>query len=203
MRYITANTTIPIPRIHDIGVHNSGLRSILMDYIDSHTLQDAWSDMIPSQKVFVAEQLHGYVLQLRELKPCADLSHGKNHLNIHSLDFNTNPERQIRLNEQLFTKMAPFIPDIIQPYASRKRKDNLVFTHGDLAPRNILVDDQGHVTAILDWEYAGWYPEWSEAVKAYQFCNDVPGWKAYLSAILPPDHEAEFMAVAFATHCSR
>ena len=32
----------------------------------------------------------------------------------------------------------------------------LVFTHADLAPRNILVEG-GHVTAIFDWEDAGWY----------------------------------------------
>jgi thiamine kinase-like enzyme len=31
----------------------------------------------------------------------------------------------------------------------------VVFTHGDLAARNILVRD-GHIVAILDWEFAGW-----------------------------------------------
>lgn len=45
-------------------------------------------------------------------------------------------------------------------------------THGDLHPRNIMVfwedDDKGsagaargiRVTAVLDWEFAGWYPEY-------------------------------------------
>jgi aminoglycoside phosphotransferase (APT) family kinase protein len=204
MRYIATLTTIPVPRVYDIGVHSSGLKSIAMDYIDGVTLQDAWSNMIPSQKILVAEQLRGYIFQLRELKSCPEsTSLGNRSLDIYSLHSTTNPEGQTRFSEQIFTRMTPLIPDILQPYAPSKRKDKLVFTHGDLAPRNILVDDQGNVTAILDWEYAGWYPQWWEAVKAYQFCNDVPGWKAYLSAILPPDHETEYMAVAFATQSFR
>ncbi|KAF9065849.1 kinase-like domain-containing protein, partial [Rhodocollybia butyracea] len=32
-----------------------------------------------------------------------------------------------------------------------------VFSHGDLVPENILVHD-GHISGIIDWEYAGWYP---------------------------------------------
>lgn len=79
----------------------------------------------------------------------------------------------------------------------------MVFTHGDLAPRNILVDAHGHVTAVLDWELAGWQPEWCETVRAYTFCNDIPGWTAYLSAVFPPDHATEYMAVAFARHMKR
>jgi hypothetical protein len=34
--------------------------------------------------------------------------------------------------------------------------------------RNILVDENNdyQVTAILDWEFAGWYPEWWEYFRA-------------------------------------
>lgn len=32
-----------------------------------------------------------------------------------------------------------------------------VFSHGDLGPSNIMVED-GHVVGIIDWEQAGWYP---------------------------------------------
>jgi aminoglycoside phosphotransferase (APT) family kinase protein len=204
MRYIAANTTIPVPHVYDIGVHSNGLKSIVMDHINGLTLHDAWSNMIPSQKILVAEQIRGYILQLRELKPHSEsTSLRSRNQGIYSLNYFPNPEHQTQLNEQLFARMTPLVPDILQPYAPPNRKDKLVFTHGDLAPRNIVVDGEAHVTAILDWEYAGWYPQWWEAVKAYQFCNDVPGWKAYLSAILPPDHEMEYMAVAFAAHSSR
>lgn len=32
-----------------------------------------------------------------------------------------------------------------------------VFSHGDLGPSNIMVED-GHIAGIIDWEQAGWYP---------------------------------------------
>lgn len=35
------------------------------------------------------------------------------------------------------------------------RDYRVVFGHGDLAPWNIVVED-GHLTGIIDWEFAGW-----------------------------------------------
>lgn len=64
---------------------------------------------------------------------------------------------------------------------SAMRDDHrLIMTHGDLHPRNIMVkwevDGRGsapdqteskiRVTAPLDWELSGWYPEHWEFVKA-------------------------------------
>ncbi|KAF5366001.1 hypothetical protein D9758_006693 [Tetrapyrgos nigripes] len=36
-------------------------------------------------------------------------------------------------------------------------KDSVVWTHTDLAMRNVMVQN-GRVTGIVDWEDAGWYP---------------------------------------------
>ncbi|EIW65286.1 kinase-like protein, partial [Trametes versicolor FP-101664 SS1] len=34
-----------------------------------------------------------------------------------------------------------------------------MFSHGDLVPENIMVDEaSGTITSIIDWERAGWYP---------------------------------------------
>jgi hypothetical protein len=39
----------------------------------------------------------------------------------------------------------------------------LVFTHHDLAPRNLLLDKACRLW-LVDWEYAGWYPQpWEQA----------------------------------------
>ncbi|KZT54828.1 kinase-like protein [Calocera cornea HHB12733] len=38
------------------------------------------------------------------------------------------------------------------------------FVHGDLNPRNILADDEGNLTGVIDWECAGYMPEhWDPA----------------------------------------
>ncbi|CDM34173.1 Protein kinase-like domain [Penicillium roqueforti FM164] len=192
MRYISENTAIPIPHVHETQIHDGGAKSILMDYIEGQTLQDAWSSMIPSQKMSVAQELRGYVQQLRGLKrePLEPFSHKHIYM-----------RRPVYLDEYLFSRLRTSVPDLLLNCTGNKwPEDKLVFTHGDLAPRNILVDDHGHVTAVLDWELSGWQPEWCETVRAYTFCNDIPGWTAYLSAVFPPGDATEYMAVAFARH---
>lgn len=37
-----------------------------------------------------------------------------------------------------------------------------VFTHADIAPRNIMVDEHYRISGIIDWETAGWYPDYWE-----------------------------------------
>ena len=45
---------------------------------------------------------------------------------------------------------------------------SVYFTHGDLNPANIMVSGTPgsyKVSGIIDWEQAGWYPEWWEYSK--------------------------------------
>jgi hypothetical protein len=64
----------------------------------------------------------------------------------------------------------------------------IVFTHADFSPRNILIEG-GRVTAILDWEYAGWYPEHKEYIQAFRYVRPMPDGPEYLACILPPRYE--------------
>ena len=52
------------------------------------------------------------------------------------------------------------------------------FTHGDLTPRNIIIKD-GKIQAIVDWEFAGWYPEHFEYVKFFECKTDCKDWKNF------------------------
>lgn len=41
--------------------------------------------------------------------------------------------------------------------------EEYVFNHGDLSQHNVLVDPTSlKITAIIDWEYAGFFPEYFE-----------------------------------------
>lgn len=42
----------------------------------------------------------------------------------------------------------------------------LVLVHGDFQAHNILIDDEGQITGLIDWEYGGWYPAWVETFPA-------------------------------------
>ena len=54
----------------------------------------------------------------------------------------------------------------------------VVFTHGDLNRHNIMVGPDGHVCGIIDWESAGWLPDY---------------WEVSVTAILPRRHWGQFM----------
>ena len=58
------------------------------------------------------------------------------------------------------------------------------FTHGDLVPRNIIVRD-GRVAAIIDWAFAGWYPEYWEFTKAHYDFPPGQDWLGYVRQALP------------------
>ncbi|KMU85035.1 hypothetical protein CIHG_02818 [Coccidioides immitis H538.4] len=60
------------------------------------------------------------------------------------------------------------VPKVI----SCSHKHRIVFTHGDFKAHNILVDDDGHLSGFLDWESAGWYPEYWEFTTAMRFGKD-------------------------------
>ncbi|KAL4936580.1 hypothetical protein BDV06DRAFT_216562 [Aspergillus oleicola] len=58
------------------------------------------------------------------------------------------------------------------------RSSQTVFTHADIAPRNIMIDDAGKVTGVVDWEAAGWYPDcWEYAqILRPSLRGDWPKW---------------------------
>ncbi|KAF7712233.1 Aminoglycoside phosphotransferase [Penicillium ucsense] len=64
------------------------------------------------------------------------------------------------------------------------RSERSVFTHADIAPRNVMVDEQNKITGILDWESAGWYPDYWEYAQILRpaFCGD---WSVWMEKTAP------------------
>lgn len=64
----------------------------------------------------------------------------------------------------------------------------ITFTHGDLLPWNVMVKN-GQITAIVDWENAGWFPSNWDELKSYTgYPDDHPlgdCWRKYLAEIFP------------------
>ena len=65
--------------------------------------------------------------------------------------------------------------------------DRIVLTHGDLVPRNILVKN-GRIVGIIDWEMAGFYPEYWEYAKGHLYASFDHPWmrENVLDKVLDP-----------------
>ncbi|KAF9062652.1 kinase-like domain-containing protein [Rhodocollybia butyracea] len=74
-----------------------------------------------------------------------------------------------------------------------------IFSHGDLVPENILVHD-GHISGIIDWEYAGWYPYFWNAYIALRRPFVDSQWKKMIrNTMVTYNREREVFSDVYAT----
>ncbi|KAH9855223.1 hypothetical protein C2E23DRAFT_724963 [Lenzites betulinus] len=88
----------------------------------------------------------------------------------------------------------PYKPS--SPFASLlarlPRNARVHLVHGDLLPRNILVNGST-ITAILDWEFAGFYPDFWEYVRMHHRAFGSPGWDYVLARLFPGPYQEELV----------
>jgi hypothetical protein len=67
------------------------------------------------------------------------------------------------VNEDEFNKtlQTPALPGITHSSGHK-----IVFTHGDINMRNVMVHN-GRISGIIDWENAGWFPDYWEYTKIH------------------------------------
>jgi aminoglycoside phosphotransferase (APT) family kinase protein len=200
LRFIAENTTIPVPKVHDVRWEDSQVVAITMDYMPGKRLDEAWDSLDSNQRLSVANELHSYINQLRELKGeyIGAVDRGKAVIG-RRISLECGPfDSEQQFNEFILGDIVQSAPELLQHYAKHALIDNheIVFTHSDISPRNILVEG-GHVTAILDWEDAGWYPAYWEYTQALRQLKPVPDWPEYLPRILPPQFEREYVGMSF------
>lgn len=68
-----------------------------------------------------------------------------------------------------FDTTSEYIQALAQANEIRKHPHRISFTHGDFKAHNILVGDDGHLSGFLDWESAGWLPDYWEFTTAMRF----------------------------------
>ncbi|RKP33901.1 hypothetical protein BJ085DRAFT_24912 [Dimargaris cristalligena] len=67
----------------------------------------------------------------------------------------------------------------------------LYYTHGDIAPHNIMVDNNGTITALLDWEDTSFYPEYWEYVRSTRYTE----WLAEVGLFMKPYYNEHYICI--------
>ncbi|KAH8131884.1 hypothetical protein FP744_10006294 [Trichoderma asperellum] len=78
------------------------------------------------------------------------------------------------------------------------------FTHGELSPRNVVVQNS-KIVCILGWDSGGWYPEWWEYVKFFEARTgpENQDWYDYAAHIFADTFPAELVAYQGIARCQR
>jgi hypothetical protein len=69
------------------------------------------------------------------------------------------------------------------PGVSHCSGHKIVFTHGDLNMRNVLVHN-GRLSGIVDWENSGWFPEYWDYTKAHFITRLQKRWLKIIEEII-------------------
>ncbi|KAF9021839.1 kinase-like protein [Hymenopellis radicata] len=181
MNFVRRRTTIPIPRVLAVIPYRKH-RYIFMTRLAGAEIghESVWESFPQSKRDAILAQMRNIVRQLRAIGPpprsppliCSVL--GGPVMDYRLCAEPSGPYRdeeemnaQVRLGmsaediAQLRGIPARFVDDIKKAHA---RRHPIVFTHNDIALRNIMVDGD-RVTGLIDWECAGWFPAHWEYVK--------------------------------------
>lgn len=176
MEFVRRNTTIPVPEVYNVYKDEStGFVCIVMEFVPGTRLDEAWPSLSEGDKKSVIQQLRGYFDQLRQIKGSfiggIDGSGCDEQLFPDDSSFWGPYKDEGEFNQALVGAWSanyaddPFIRLLSQMQASIMKDHDIVMTHNDFAPRNILFDGL-KVVAIVDWQRSGFYPEYWEYCKA-------------------------------------
>lgn len=177
-----------------------------MDFSDGECLEEAWQSMDSEQEHSIAEQLRRIIATMRKAPsderkigsfggPARDCRQFSDYLGgpfENVSDFN-------EFNLDLLRGTPLAIRKTLAEALSSSQSRRIVLTHGDLVPRNISVKE-GRVQALLDWEYAGFYPEHWEYMKFFDRPTDCKDWKDYAEVIFDTSYPTELLTFQALAH---
>ena len=185
MDAIGRNTRIPVPRVFTKGCDMAtGQHWFEMENVRGVPLDEAWDHLSDENRLSVQTQLSEILDELRNigtdivppsplltdaffLPRCRDAEN-------RYASVKTPAQFIDRLAATLERTASVYQPawttQVVRMLRNLPTDEPLVFTHGNLEPRNILLGEMdGHVyiAAIVDWAQAGYYPAYWEYVKAH------------------------------------
>ena len=160
LRLLARRTTIPVPRLIDSGIHPDGTRYLITERMDDFTLDTLLKKGCP---------LLGPSKHTDEI-PCK-ICQEKAYSNALEFIRNTVLPQLANLRSRQrgicgFVMPPQWLHYACPPWKGygpwkthRSEEARYTFQHGDLAAHNILMDPRTlDVAALIDWEYAGFFP---------------------------------------------
>ncbi|KAH6635622.1 kinase-like domain-containing protein [Chaetomium sp. MPI-SDFR-AT-0129] len=138
LRYIRQNTDIPVPEVY-CDFEDDQAYYVITEYIEGEDM----ASLSVEQKAIVARELSVHLAKLQTLR--SNRMGGPSGIVI-------PPYRVMRRTAIDYWRLQ--VSNSVDEY---------VFCHNDLSQHNVIVDpDTLKIKAIIDWEYAGFYPAYFE-----------------------------------------
>lgn len=197
LKLINRSTSIPAYRV--ISVYNRPEGKVVeYEGIPGKTLEKCWATLSIDKKRRITADLGRFVDQLRRMTPPPRAVIGDSTLG-GALDSRFGPGKvgpfySIDAFHDFMRRGHPpktFRGDCVEKIHEEKHRGSapyqLKFTHANLIPSNVLIDNSGRVCALIGWESSGWYPEYWEYV---QMCSNTPAremdeWLTMMKSVVP------------------
>ncbi|KAI5457659.1 kinase-like domain-containing protein [Mariannaea sp. PMI_226] len=181
IRQIFPNGEVPVPEVFGLRRHRNQ-NFVYMSLVHGKTLREAWPSLTKGDKELIGSELRQIIASLRLItQDCpnqiASVNNGVVQDRFFILDYEEGPFLNIKpFNDWLFaaaTRQRPGPDGIAGLDLPEMYRDlipdtgNVYFTHGDLTLGNIIIssDSSPKICGVIDWEQAGWYPEYWEYCK--------------------------------------
>jgi aminoglycoside phosphotransferase (APT) family kinase protein len=193
LQMVEKHTTIPAPRVVEV-FSNQGATYLVMTRLPGTRFQDVFHLMNYDERNRLADDLKACVTQLRRIPNktaylFGDTLGGK--VFDHRIPdnkggpFNSEADFYDHLTSHLKCTIEQAFPDEHLRYDHRS-----YFTHSDFSLGNLLVEG-GRLSGIVDWECAGFLPEYWEFTKAVYSSFDNPGLTAVYSRAFDNNYQDE------------
>ncbi|PBK68014.1 hypothetical protein ARMSODRAFT_1005024 [Armillaria solidipes] len=212
-QFVSENTTIPVPHILDVvssGPKHPYFPNLQSNFILStgipgteFGLSGVSADRLSEAQASVfVDTLRGWFDQLRTLPPPSHAISGVNGASflsyrIRDVELVGPFASQKEFHAQYFcTPWEPLDGRVRAALTKRHSTQYKVcFTHGDITPTNILVDEHLRPIGLVDWECAAWMPEYWEYTRAIYIRPSYMGWCRLFKGIFP-DYDDELKVEA-------
>lgn len=198
MKFVACHSKVPVPKVHSHFVDpETQKRYIIMDYVPGADLEKMLPSLTPTEKKTISKEIKDAVDELRRIPapgyfgnlartPYTDgvLSSPDDNPMI-SGPFNSQDEMNQGILVRLGQKESPHYIRLLRGMVDLTLKGHKsVFTHGDLQPKNVIVERKGlredgssnFKVTLIDWNLSGWYPEFWDYCNSTLYCQLKPGW---------------------------